>query len=165
MDGIAYIGSNDGRVYAVGGDPNARLTVEVLPESDILQGGRVMGITFFIKYRGLPLEGAYIKFSVTQGELSQSGASTFPDGSQRIKYQAPDVTSDTTVRIDALATFFGVEDGTGSANITVTPASDYVVSSESAFNIWNYSLYIGLISFLIVANVVIVLMVRKGGGR
>jgi outer membrane protein assembly factor BamB len=160
-DGIAFVGSMDGRMYAVGGDPNATMVVQVLPESTTLQGGHVVGISFLVTYRGLPLEGAFVKVNVSAGELSQNGASTFPDGSQRIKYQAPKVQSQTQVTFTADATFFGIETAHGSANLTILPASVYKVSSTSALALSKYVLYFGLLTPLIVVNVIFVLHGRK----
>jgi outer membrane protein assembly factor BamB len=160
-EGIVFVGGIDGRMYAVGGDPNAKMVVKVLPEATTLQGGHVVGINFMVTYRGLPLEGAFVKVNVTSGELSQNGASTFPDGSQRIKYQAPKVSTQTTITFTADATFFGIEPAHGSANITITPASVYKVKSTASFALSNYYLYIVLLVILIVINVAIFVLGRK----
>jgi outer membrane protein assembly factor BamB len=163
-EGVVYVGSNDGRVYAIGGDPGAKMEVKVFPESEEVQGGRVIGVNFLVTYRGLPLEGAYIKFHSTDGELSQTGASTFPDGTQRIKFEAPKVKAKKTVTFSAEATFFGLDSAFGSANISIVPASEYQVKSTDAFPVMKYAPYFGLMIFLIVANVAVVALNRKKGG-
>ena len=160
-EGIAFVGAQDGRMYAIGGDPNAKMVVKVLPETDTLQGGHVVGIDFLVTYRGLPLEGAFVKVNVTAGELSQNGASTFPDGSQRIKYQAPKVSTSTQVTFTADATFFGIEPAHGTGNITITPASVYKVKSSNSFSFSNYYLYVILIVILVVVNVAILIVGRR----
>jgi len=163
QDGVAFVGSLDGRLYAVGGDPNATMVVKIIPEATSLLGGHVLGISFLVTYRGLPLEGAFIKVNVTAGELSQNGASTFPDGSQRIKYQAPKVAFDSQVTFTAEATFFGIETAHGSATLNITKASVYTVKSSSAFSISKYLVYFVLIGLFIAVDIALLVMGRKVG--
>jgi len=161
QDGVAFVGSLDGRLYAVGGDPNATMVVRIIPEASSIQGGRVLGISFLVTYRGLPLEGAFIKINVTAGELSQNGASTFPDGTQRVKYQALKVSSDMQVTFTADATFFGIDPAHGSASLNITPASIYTIRSSSALSLSKYLLYLVPMAVLIAVNVALVVLGRR----
>lgn len=155
-NGVAYIGSHDGSLYAVGGLGPAVLDIQILPEFPSIKSGRVMGISFLITYRGTPIEGAFINVDVSEGNLSQYGASTFPDGTQRIKYTAWKVEENTTITIHATVTKFGYPEGESWAQFTVEAPSSYgKVSSSSTFSLSRYWFYITLIGILIAINVII----------
>lgn len=159
-DGVVYICSRDGSIYAVGGDTElANIEIQVIPESESLKAGRVMGISFQVTYRGSPVEGAFINVDVTSGTLWQKGASTFPDGTQRIKYTAPMVDENTTITIQATVTKVGYPDAQSSAQFSVEPASSYDKASESiSFSFSRYWTYIIIIGVLILINVMILIL-------
>jgi outer membrane protein assembly factor BamB len=160
--GIVYIGSNDGTLYAVGGSESAPLSIQILPEFPIIKSNRVMGISLIVTYRGQPVEGAFITIDVDFGDLSQQGASTFPDGSQRIKYTAPSVDENTSVTVHARVTKFGYPDGESWERFVVEPPSTYgKVSTSSMFSLSKYWVYIGVLGTLIAINVVIVVLNAK----
>jgi outer membrane protein assembly factor BamB len=161
--GIVYISCYDGALYAVGGDVPATLDIQILPEFSSIKSNRVMGISFVVTYRDLPIEGAFINVDVSYGNLSQQGASTFPDGSQRIKYTAPEVEENTTIIVYAKATKFGYPEAESSAQFVVEPPSSYgKLGSGSTFSLSRYWFYIMLIGILIVINAIIFVMnIRK----
>ncbi len=162
-NGIAYIGSHDGSLYAVGGLGPAVLDIQILPEFPSIKSGRVMGISFLVTYRGTPVEGAFFNVDVSEGNLSQYGASTFPDGTQRIKYTAWDVEENTTITIHATVTKFGYPESESWAQFTVESPSSYgKVSSGSTFSLSKYWVYIILIGILIAVNIMIFIVnIRK----
>jgi outer membrane protein assembly factor BamB len=164
VNGIVYISSRDGYVYAIGGLGPSNLDIEIIVEHSSIKAGRVMGISFLVTHNGDPVEGAFVNVEVSEGELSQSGASTFPDGSQRIKYTSPLASGNLTVTAHATATKFGYEDGESEVQFTVVPASSYSdVGSGDTFSLESYWPYLVLIVGLIAVNmVIIILRVKKG---
>jgi outer membrane protein assembly factor BamB len=161
-NGIVYITSEDGSIYALGGDEHAELEIEIIPEQLNLKSNRVMGISFVVTYRGFPIEGAFINFQVDSGELSQTGASSWEDGSQRIKYTAPSVSENTTITVSASAVKYGYPDGQSTANFVIEPPTSYSdIDSSETFSLAKYWLYLALIIGLVVINIIIVVVGRR----
>jgi outer membrane protein assembly factor BamB len=161
-NGIVYITSEDGSIYAVGGDEHAKLEIEIIPEQSNLKSNRVMGISFVVTYRGFPIEGAFINFEVDSGELSQTGASSWEDGSQRVKYTSPSVSENTTIMVSASAVKYGYPDGQSTATFVIEPPTSYSdVESSESFSLAKYWLYLVLIIGLIVINILIVVIGRR----
>ncbi len=160
---VVYITSEDGAIYAIGGYEKAMLEIQILPEFPSIKSNRVMGLSFLVTYRNRPVEGAFINVEVDLGNLSQSGASTFGDGSQRIKYTSSEVSQNTTVTVYAKATKSGYPQGNSTAQFVIEPPSSYKqVSSGSTFSLSKYWLYILLILVLIAINVLIIIIgIRK----
>jgi hypothetical protein len=137
---------------------DATFEVKVIPESFSLKAGRVMGISFLVTYGETPIEGAFVIVNTSSGSLSQSGASTFPDGTQRIKYTAPEVTENTTITIQVRATKFGYPEVHSSAEFVVEPATSYEkVSTSTSFSFERYWVYIVIIAVLFLINIIIIL--------
>jgi outer membrane protein assembly factor BamB len=158
-NGIVYISSLDDNVYAIGGSGPVNLEIEIIAEFDSLKSDRIMGISFLVTNRGVPVEGAFVTVDVTLGNLSQFGASTFPDGTQRIKYTAPEVHENVTVSAHATATKYGFPDGESSISFTIVPSSSYgKVSSQSGFSLVKYGFNLGLILILIIVNLIIIVV-------
>lgn len=158
-DGIVYISSRDGNVYAVGGFEQAPLEIQIIPEYDNIKSNRIMGISFLITHRGNPIEGAFVTVDVSSGNLSQLGASTFPDGTQRIKYTAPLVHENLTVSAHATATKFGFPEGESTVEFTVTSSgASQKVSSQSTFSLSKYWIYMVLILVLILINIILLII-------
>ena len=151
-DGRVYIGGSDGVMYGVA-DRLPGMTVEILLHQAVIESQRSVQIVFNVTYLGQPVEGAFIKFSVTTGILSQSGASTLADGQQRVKYLSPKVTRNTTVWVNATAEKFGLDDAISSTQITVVPAKDYGTGSGTAFSLEKYSVLLAAIGVLAALNV------------
>jgi outer membrane protein assembly factor BamB len=161
-NGIVYITAEDGNVYAVEGDVPVALGIEIIPEFSSLKSNRVMGISFVVTYKGSPIEGAFLNFNVDIGNLSQNGASTFGDGSQRIKFTAPDVLENTTVTISATVTKFGYTSGNSTATFNIEPSTAYgQVKTSSMFSLSKYWLYLVAMIALIIVNIVIVILGRR----
>jgi len=152
VDGRVFIGLSDGSMYGFG---EGGMSVTIFPALNVIEGQRAMEIVFNVTVVGFPVEGAFVSFAVTAGALSQGGASTLADGQQRVKYLAPKVTENTTVKITAKATKYGLNDASAFVFITVISAQDYGTASGSAFSIDNYSLLLAAIAILIVANVAV----------
>jgi outer membrane protein assembly factor BamB len=164
FNGIVYITSEDGTLYALGGEQPASLEIEIIPEQSNLKSNRVMGISFVVTYRGFPIEGAFINFEVDSGELSQTGASSWEDGSQRVKYTAPSVSKNTTITVSASAVKYGYPDGESTASFVIEPPSTYKdVKSSDTFSLARYWLYLVAIIALILINILIVVIGRKKG--
>lgn len=173
-----FIGSMDGLVSCIGSASELPvLRVEVSLEKPALSAGTVMRINVVVRDEaGNPAEGAFVKFSVSAGNLSQSGASTFPDGSQSIKFLAPEVRRNTTVTLSVSAGKGGFAAGVASVDFTVTEyRSAYSgVRSQSTFNLAKYLPYIALLAALGTANLAVAALIlrtgraaradRKGGG-
>ncbi|MBM4248039.1 MAG: hypothetical protein FJ149_01110 [Euryarchaeota archaeon] len=172
-----FIGSMDGTVRCIGSASELPvLRVSVSLEKGSLAAGTVMRINVVVRDEaGNPAEGAFVKFSVSAGNLSQSGASTFPDGSQSIKYLAPKVKRNTTVTLSASAGKGGFATGTTSVDFTVTEYRSIYsgVRSQSTFNLDRYLPYIALLAALAAANLAVVAALArlrrkgrrgKGGG-
>lgn len=161
-DKVVYIGSRDGTLYAIGGLGPAILDIQIIPEYPAIKSNRVMGISFVVTHNEKPIEGAFITVNVSSGELSQQGASTFGDGSQRIKYTASEVDENTTVIVQAKATKFGYSDGNSTAQFIVESPSSYEnVKTSSMFSLSKYWVYLVLIGALIAVNVVIFVLNYK----
>jgi outer membrane protein assembly factor BamB len=163
---IVYVTSLDGSIYAIGGGGPAILDIQILPEFSSIKANRVMGISFLVSYRGKPIEGAFINFDVSHGNLSQQGASTFPDGTQRIKYTSPKTDENITITVHASVTKYGYPEGESSVQFIVEPSISYgKVSTGSTFSLSKYWFYIVLIVVLIAINVVIVILIVKRRGK
>jgi outer membrane protein assembly factor BamB len=154
VDGRVFVGLSDGSMYGFGASAPG-MSVTIFPALTVIEGQRAMEIVFNVTAGGFPVEGAFVSFAVTAGTLSQGGASTLADGQQKVKYLAPRVTENTTVKITAKATKYGMAEASASTFITVTPAQDYGTTSGSAFTLDNYSLLLAVIAILIIANVVV----------
>jgi len=138
------------------------LEVEIIPDSDSIKSNRVMGITFKVTYDQTPVEGAFVSLSVSMGELSQLGASTFSDGTNRVKYTAPSVQENTTMTITAEAGKFGFQGGSTTYDIIIEPGTGYGnITSESEFPWHKYIGYIVALVVLIVLNIALVVMLIK----
>jgi outer membrane protein assembly factor BamB len=162
IDGIVYFGARDGTLYAVGGEKPEEIDIEIIPEFPSIKGNRVMGISVLVTYRGVPLEGAFVNFHVTAGNLSQQGASTFPDGTQRIKYTAPEVEENVTVTVTAAATKYGYSESESTSQFTVEPSSVYGdVGSSSTFSLAKYWIYLTIIGLLIAVNAAFIVIRYK----
>jgi len=169
-----FAGSMGGSVFALGSAselPGLRIGAAV--EKYSLPSGTVMRIKVLVTDEaGNPAEGAFVKFAVSAGNLSQSGASTFPDGSQSVKYLAPPVKRDTTVTLTLSAAKggFAAASATATFNVTVYRSAYSGVASGSAFNISKYAPYLAVIAVLAGLDAgVIALLARKrwlfGPGR
>jgi outer membrane protein assembly factor BamB len=159
---VVYITSEDGVIYAIGGYEPAVLEVQIIPEFPSIKSNRVMGISFVVTYRDKPVEGAFINVEVDLGNLSQSGASTFGDGSQRIKYTSAEVFQNTTVTVYARATKSGYPEGNSTAQFVIEPPTSYnEVSSGNTFSLSKYWVYILVILILIAINFIIVIIGKR----
>ncbi len=160
VDGKIFIGGNNGVMYGLGASGLPSLDVELIPEADNIKANRVMGIEFLVTHDQEPVEGAFVSLTVTMGELSQQGASTFADGTNRVKLTAPTVVENTTVTITAVATKFGFSEGKTTYQIVVEPGTSYEnQTTETEFPWVKYSGYIVAVIVLIVVNVVLVTLI------
>lgn len=167
VDGKVFIGGWF-RMYGFGSSGLPSLDVEIIPDSDSIESNRVMGITFLVTHDQQPIQGAFGEIFVSEGELSQRGASTFPDGTNRVKYTPPAVEENTTVTITVIATHIGFEEGRSSYQIVVEPGTSYGdVTSGAEFPWLKYIGYITAVVALAAVNIVIFALVlekrRKAG--
>jgi outer membrane protein assembly factor BamB len=141
------------------------LEVEIIPESDAVKSNRVLGVSFLVTYDETPVEGAFVSLSISptgMGDLSQLGASTFSDGTNRVKYSAPTVQQNTTVTITASASKSGFIEGESTYQIVVEPGTAYEnLTAEAEFPWYKYYGYIGALVVLIVLNVAVVVLLLK----
>ena len=164
-----FVGSMGGSVFCIGSAselPSLRVSVSL--EKQALAAGTVMRINVVVSDEaGNPTEGAFVKFSVTAGNLSQNGASSFPDGTQSIKYMAPDVKRNTTVTLSVSAGKGGFSTGAVALDFTVTEyRSTYSnVKSQSTFNFAKYLPYFVLLSALGAANAAVFVVIARAGRK
>ncbi len=165
VDGKIFVGGTNGVMYGLGASGLPSLEVEIIPDNEALKSNRVMGITFLATHDQEPVEGAFVSLTVSIGELSQQGASTFSDGTNRVKYTAPTVQQNTTLTITAVASKFGFEDGRATYQIVIEPGTAYEnTTTEAEFPWYKYFGYIGAIVVLVVLNVVLVIVfIRRRG--
>ena len=165
VDGKIFIGGNNGLMYGLGSSGLPSLELEIIPDNEALKSNRVMGITFLATHDQEPVEGAFVSLTVSIGELSQQGASTFSDGTNRVKYTAPTVQQNTTLTITAVASKFGFEDGKATYQIVIERGTAYEnTTTKAEFPWYKYYGYIGAIVVLIVLNVVLVIVfIRRKG--
>jgi outer membrane protein assembly factor BamB len=165
VDGKVFIGGNNGLMYGLGASGLPSLEVEIIPDNDVLKANRVMGITFLATHDQEPVEGAFVSLTVSIGELSQQGASTFSDGTNRVKYTAPTVLQNTTLTITAVASKFGFDDGKATYQVVIEPGTAYEnTTTDAEFPWYKYYGYIGAVVVLVALNVavaVLLLMRRK----
>lgn len=155
VDGKIFIGGLNGVMYGIGASGRPSLEVQLLPEAGSLKANRVMGITFLVTHDQEPIEGAFVTLTISMGELSQLGASTFSDGTNRVKYTAPTVVENTTVTITAVANKFGFDEGRAVYQIVIEPGTSYGdLTTDSEFPIIKYSGYIAAVIVLVVLNIV-----------
>jgi len=163
VDGRIFIGTSDGYMHGIS-ELAPGMTLEIEPEALVIKSERLMVIEFVLIYAGKPVEGAFIQFEVTEGILSQSGASTLADGVQVVKYLSPVVTENTTVTITGKATKYGMVGATFSLDIVIVPAKDYEdTASGAAFSLDKYIPFIITISILVILNLLTLaaIIVRK----
>ena len=162
-----YVTSKDGRLYAIGSASELpALKVWLMPEKSTLSSNTVMAVRVkVVDESGNPVEGAYVSFGVTGGTLSQNGASTFPDGSQRVKYMAPLLDRNESVTLTAEAAKGGYAPVKNSTTFKVTAyESSYSnVGSSSSFNAAKYAPYIVAILALAIINIILMVMTFKRG--
>jgi outer membrane protein assembly factor BamB len=165
VDGKVFIGGFNGVMYGLGASGLPSLEVEIIPDNDALKANRQMGITFLATHDQEPIEGAFVSLTVSIGELSQQGASTFSDGTNRVKYTAPTVQQNTTVTITAVASKFGFDDGKSTYQIVIERGTAYEnLTTEAEFPWFKYYGYIGAVVVLVVLNVaLVVLLIRRKG--
>ena len=161
-----FAGSMGGAVCGLGSASELpALRISTMLEKESLPSGTVMRINVRVTDEaGNPAEGAFVKFTVSAGNLSQGGASTFPDGSQTVKYLAPPVKGNISVTLAVSASKGGFAAVSASMrfNVTVYRSSYSGVSSQSGFNMVKYAPYLALIAVLGLCNAaVLVLLVRK----
>ena len=160
-----FAGSMGGKVCCLGSVselPNLRIRAAIERES--LPSGMVMRMNVWVTDEaGNPAEGAFVKFAASAGNLSQSGASTFPDGSQSIKYLAPPVKRDITVTLSISAAKGGFAPAAISRtfNVTVYRSSYSGVESQSSFNFVKYSPYLAAIALLGIGDVAILAILAR----
>jgi outer membrane protein assembly factor BamB len=164
-----FVGSMGGSVLCIGSASELPvLKVSVSLEKQALASGTVMRISVVVRDEaGNPAEGAFVKFAVSAGNLSQSGASTFPDGTQSIKYLAPPVKRNTTVTLTVSAGRGGFAPGQAEIDFTVTEyRSTYAgVKSQSTFSLARYLPYIALLAALGAANLAVAAGILRMGRR
>jgi eukaryotic-like serine/threonine-protein kinase len=162
-----FVGSMGGSVLCIGSASELPvLRVSVSLEKPGLAGGTVMRINVIVRDEaGNPAEGAFVKFAVTAGNLSQSGASTFPDGTQSVKYLAPPVKRNITVTLSVSAGKGGFAAGSASLDFSVSEyRSTYSdVRSQSTFNLARYVPYIALLAVLAAANLAVLASILRLG--
>ncbi|MFQ5911211.1 MAG: PQQ-binding-like beta-propeller repeat protein [Thermoplasmata archaeon] len=164
VDGRIYIGAADGNMYGIS-QLAPGMTLGIVPDLMEIESERLMVIEFVLTYAGEPVEGAFINFEVTDGVLSQSGASTLADGIQRVKFLSPKVEENTTVTVRGRATKYGMEEARESIEIVVTPAEDYGTVSGTVFSLEKYMPFIIAITVLMVLNVIIIAAIRMRRSR
>lgn len=161
-----FAGSMDGKVCGLGSASELpALSISADLEKTGLPSGTVMRINVRVTDEaGNPAEGAFVKFSVSAGNLSQSGASTFPDGSQTVKYLAPPVKGNISVTLAVSAAKGGFAAGSASMtfNVTVYRSSYSGVSSRTGSNMAKYTPYLAVIVLLGICDaVVLAVLARK----
>lgn len=161
-----FAGSMGGVVCGLGSASELpALKISTALEKESLPSGTVMRINVVVTDEaGNPAEGAFVKFSVSAGNLSQGGASTFPDGSQSVKYLAPPVKGNISVTLAVSAAKGGFAAASASITfmVTVYRSSYSGVSSQSGFNMVKYAPYLALIAVLGLCNAaVLALLARK----
>ena len=161
-----FCGSMGGKVCGLGSAselPTLRISARL--EKTSLPSGTVMRINVWVTDEaGNPAEGAFAKFSVSAGNLSQSGASTFPDGSQSVKYLAPPVKMNisVTLAITAAKGGFAAASASMTFNVTVYRSSYSGVSSQSGFNLVRYTPILAVIALLGICDAaVLAVLARK----
>ncbi|MFQ6060787.1 MAG: PQQ-binding-like beta-propeller repeat protein, partial [Thermoplasmata archaeon] len=162
VDGKVFIGGGNGIMYGLGSSGLPSLHVEIIPEYYAIKSNRVMGIVFRVTHDQEPVEGAFVNLYVSEGELTQQGASTFSDGTNRIKYTAPTVQENTTVTITAVAKKAKFEEGRSSVQVIVEPSTSYGnLSSETEFPWHKYLGYIVAVVALAILNLAVAVQLLK----
>ncbi len=162
VDGRIFIGAADGAMYGFS-ELTPGMELEIVPDLMEIKSERLMVIEFVLTYAGEGVEGAFINFEVTDGMLSQSGASTLANGTQQVKFLSPQVTEDTTVTVRGRATKYGMEEAMASIEILITPAADYGTESGTIFSWDKYVPFIIAVSVLVILNLLVLaaIVVRK----
>jgi outer membrane protein assembly factor BamB len=163
IDGRVFIGSLEGVVYGIGSSGLPKLDITILPEASSVKGGQTLKISFLVTHTNQPVEGAFISVSVTDGSLTQSGFSTFDDGTQSVKFVAPAVEANLTVTITAEVTKYGFDDGIAAEVFVVEPAEKY--ETETTDNLGEYlikySPFLIAVVVLVILNILVLLSIRR----
>jgi len=159
VDGRIFIGAADGAMYGFS-ELTPGMELEIVPDLMEIESERLMVIEFVLTYAGEGVEGGFINFEVTDGMLSQSGASTLANGTQQVKFLSPQVTENTTVTVRGRGTKYGMEEAMASIEILITPATDYGTESGTIFSWDKYMPFIIAIVVLSSLNVIVLAAIR-----
>lgn len=159
VDGRIFIGAADGAMYGFS-ELAPGMELEIVPGLMEIESERLMVIEFVLTYAGEGVEGGFINFEVTDGMLSQSGASTLANGTQQVKFLSPQVTENTTVIVRGRGTKYGMEEAIASIEILITPAADYGTESGTIFSWDKYMPFIIAIVVLSSLNVIVLAAIR-----
>jgi outer membrane protein assembly factor BamB len=161
-EGKIFIPDTGGTLHAVtGGLPS--ITITISPESNAIRANQVVSISLEATEFGTPVEGATLRIKVSAGKMSQESATTFPDGTQKVKYGAPATTENITVTITVSATAPGFLKSQAQATIKVIGTLNISGSGEGGIYInWaHYSSYIVVICVLAAMNAVILILISR----
>lgn len=95
--------------------------------------GDIANLTVNVNYAGAPIEGAYVQFSTTSGNLTKTNGLTDPQGNLALQLQAPQVSNNTDVTIIANASSVGYADSQYQTTITASPRT-FVISIKPELN-------------------------------
>lgn len=140
------------------------MKINITPDSTTIQSDQAMSILFEVSSSGKPIDEAMIRVKSNIGNFSQDSATTFENGTQKIKYLAP-VTS---ININATIYVTVTKPGylTTNSQFTIKILGVVPVKDTNTLQInWNrytlYSYVIGILVLLIVIFLVAIWKIRK----
>jgi outer membrane protein assembly factor BamB len=161
-EGRIYIGSNDGCIYAFGPPYIPKLFIQFSNPTITIQSGSTANITITVTDGYIPIEGAYITLTVSDGTLSANAGTTDQFGMLHITYTAPKVASTTSTILQAIAQKMGFEDGSAFLKIVIQPVT---IPAEDAVPAHRYLFLTVVVCILAIVNAILtVLIIRQKFG-
>jgi len=164
-----FIGSLDTNMYCIGATekPIMEISSSHLLESNVIEAGKTVDITFSTTAFGDVVEQPWYTFETTGGELSATFGTGFSDGTFKISFTAPLVTQNTTVVIKAKTVKVGYENGSHEITFFIEPLEksdsdddDVAEFFEDMFSERN-RIYFYVFLLLIIINIIVFVIIIK----
>jgi hypothetical protein len=102
--------------------------------------------------------GTTLRVKVDIGKLSQESATTFIDGTQKIKYWAPDTTENLTATMSVTASRAGFQKTDAKISLKISKnVKPVAINNGIAINWRNYPAYIAVTVIFVALNIILLL--------
>lgn len=148
-EGKVFVPDNSGNLHVISSGMLPGIDLSINPESTTIKANQVISIKLSASYMGTPVEGATLRIKASKGTLSQESVTTFPDGTQKVKYWAPQTERNISVIITVTASRAGYEKSIQQKTLLIEKALTSA-DIDASFNVnWSkYTLHIASVAVL-----------------